>query len=50
MQILGTVTSVFRGRRNSFAQNPELQNKQGGGKQMGDLQTALCGQVSTRSQ
>jgi replication initiation protein RepC len=29
MQILGTVTSAFCGRRTHFTQNPELQNKQG---------------------
>ncbi|MCH4544069.1 plasmid replication protein RepC [Brucella gallinifaecis] len=42
MQLLGTVTSAFRGRRNSFAQNPELQNKQGRGVNRWVIYKQLC--------
>ncbi|WP_176038713.1 plasmid replication protein RepC [Brucella tritici] len=42
MQILGTVTSAFRGRRAQFAQNPELQNKQGRGVNRWVIYKQLC--------
>ncbi|PJO49390.1 plasmid replication protein RepC [Brucella pituitosa] len=42
MQILGTVTSAFRGRRIHFAQNPELQNKQGRGVNRWLIYKQLC--------
>lgn len=42
MQILGTATSVLRGRRNGFAQNPELQNKQGRGANRWVIYKQLC--------
>lgn len=42
MQILETVTSAFGGRRNAFAQNPELQNKQSRGVNRWALYKQLC--------
>lgn len=42
MQILGTVTSAFRGRRAQSAQNPELQNKQGRGVNRWVIYKQLC--------
>ncbi len=42
MQILGTVTSAFRGQRNGIAQNPELQNKQGRGVNRWVIYKQLC--------
>lgn len=42
MQILGTVTSAFRGRRAQFAQNPELQNRQGRGVNRWVIYKQLC--------
>lgn len=42
MQILGTVTSAFCGRRTHFAQNPELQNKQGRGVNRWVIYKQLC--------
>lgn len=42
MQILGTVTSVLRGRRNGFAQNPELQNRRGRGVNRWVIYKQLC--------
>ncbi|PRA82554.1 replication initiation protein [Ochrobactrum sp. MYb29] len=42
MQILGTVTSAFRGRRTYFAQNLELQNKQGRGVNRWLIYKQLC--------
>lgn len=42
MQILGTVASVFRGRRNAFAQIPELQIKQGRGVNRWVIYKQLC--------
>ena len=42
MQLLGTVTSVFRGRRNDFAQNPELQNMQARGVNRWVIYKQLC--------
>ncbi|MGH6773277.1 plasmid replication protein RepC [Brucella tritici] len=42
MQILGTVASVFRGRRNTFAQIPELQIKQGRGVNRWVIYKQLC--------
>jgi len=42
MQILGTVTSAFRGRRNNFAQNPEQQNTQGRGVNRWVIYKQLC--------
>lgn len=42
MQILGTVTSAFRGRTIDIAQNPELQNKQGRGVNRWAIYKQLC--------
>jgi replication initiation protein RepC len=42
MQILGTVASAFGGRRNSFAQNPEQQNKQSRGVNRWVIYKQLC--------
>lgn len=42
MQILGTVTSASRGRRAQFAQNPELQNRQGRGVNRWVIYKQLC--------
>ncbi|WP_435655882.1 plasmid replication protein RepC [Brucella pituitosa] len=42
MQILGTVTSAFRGQRNNFAQNPDQQNKKGRGVNRWVVYKQLC--------